>query len=286
MPDPDALARGRAAYARQAWAEAYSCLSAASREASLDCEDLVRLAHAAGLTGRSQDSLELMARAYREFISRDDMPSAARCAFWLCMRLHSYGEHVRGGGWLARARQILDESGCDCVEQGYVLIPLARQMMDAGDFGTARATFEQALKVGQRFRDPDLVALARLGLGIFRAHAASPLDGLAYLDDVMVAVEAGELSPLITGILYCAVIDVCRELYDLRRAQEWTDALARWCAAHPDIVPFRGQCQVHRAQILQLHGAWTAALEAAQSIADEGEASRESSPASTIVVLS
>jgi DNA-binding CsgD family transcriptional regulator len=282
MPARDALARGRAAYARQAWAEAYACLSAASHEASLDCEDLVRLAHAAGLTGHSQDSIDLMARAHRDFLRRDDVPSAARCAFWLCMRLQSYGEHVRGGGWLARARQILEESRCECVEQGYVLIPLARQLMGAGDFGSARAMFEQAHQIGQRFGEPDLIALARLGLGIFRAHAGSPLDGLAYLDDVMVAVETEELSPLVTGILYCAVIDTCHEVYDLRRAQEWTDALARWCAAHPDIVPFRGQCQVHRAQILQLHGAWPAALEAAQSIAVEGEAAEDSSPASTL----
>ena len=44
-----------------------------------------------------------------------------------------------------------------------------------------------------------------------------------------------------------------------RRAQEWTAALTRWCDANPDIVPFRGQCLLYRADLLQLRGDWDAA---------------------------
>jgi ATP/maltotriose-dependent transcriptional regulator MalT len=85
----------------------------------------------------------------------------------------------------------------------------------------------------------------------------------------MVAGTAGEVSPLLAGGIYCSVIEACGEIFDLRRAQEWTSALDRWCAAHPEVVPFRGHCMVRRSEILQLHGDWSAALDQAQRACEE-----------------
>jgi DNA-binding CsgD family transcriptional regulator len=80
----------------------------------------------------------------------------------------------------------------------------------------------------------------------------------------MASVTSGEVSPSILGVTYCSVIDACHEVFDLRRAQEWTAALSQWCARQPDMTPYRGECLVRRAEIMQLHGAWPDALEEAE----------------------
>jgi DNA-binding CsgD family transcriptional regulator len=265
MPPTNAdLEQGRELYAHEAWAGAFESLKRADQDAPLEAPDLELLGQAAYLLGREDEFFLFLERAHHARLDDGEVLRAVRCAFWIGINFALRGEMGPGTGWLGRAQRLLDRESEDCVERGYLLIPVAFQHEADGDFEGACATAAAAADIGERFGDRDLFALAVHGQGGWLIKAGRVREGLGLLDEAMVAATSGELSPIVTGMVYCSVIAACEEVYDLRRAQEWTAALKEWCDRQPDLMAFTGRCMVHRAEIMQLHGAWAAAVEEAQ----------------------
>lgn len=256
--------RGRAAFERKAWGEAFAHFSAAGQDAPLPPEDLERLAIAASLTGRDAECADLWSRAHHEFIRQGDAARGARCAISLAFTLRASGQVAQSAGWFARARRLVDEGQTNSAEHGYLLLASAMRDIGEGKYDAAYAAFSEGVKIGERFHDADLVTFARHGQGRALIRLGETARGVALFDEVMVGIIAGEVGPIATGVVYCSVIDACHEIFDLGRAQEWTSALNTWCASDPELVAHRGTCLLRRAEIMQLHGEWPEAMEEAE----------------------
>ena len=258
------LDRARNCYERRAWAEAYQALSRADRETPLGAEDLELLAMVAYLLGRDDEYLRTLERAHNAHADAGHFTRAVRCGFWLGFRLLMRGEMGRASGWFARGQRLLERDGRECAERGYLLLPVVEQRIEASEFEVAYAAAADAAAIGERCGDSDLIACARHQQGRIRLQQGQLEAGLALLDETMIAVTAGQLSPLVTGLMYCSVIGACQQAYAIDRSREWTAALSQWCDGQPDMVAFAGICQVHRAEIMQLQGAWPAAIDEAR----------------------
>lgn len=246
------------------WRDRYERLAASDRAAPLTADQLELLGTAAYMLGREDEYLVALERAHRLWLGEGAVLRAVRCAFWVGLALALGGETARASGWLGRAGRLLERDERDCAERGYLLLAVAMRQEANGELHAWCETARAAADVGERFGDPDLTALAVHEQGRALTKLGRVQEGLALLDEAMVAVAAEELSPIVTGLLYCSVIDGCQEVFAARRAAEWTAALTRWCERQPDMVAFTGRCLVHRAELMQLRGAWTDALREAR----------------------
>jgi DNA-binding NarL/FixJ family response regulator len=258
------LELGRQAHQRQEWGQACASLSDADARESLGADDLELLAEAASMLGRGDAEVQLLRRAYLAHAEAGQVGSALRCAYWLCKALAWAGEFAQAGVWTAKARR-LAEADPDCRERGYLLMLDAEGHLRAGRGAEALTTANRLIEIASAGADHDLAAGAEMTLGGALILNGAIESGLTHLDEAMVAVAAGELSARATGMIYCVVISICSELYDLRRAREWSNALAEWCQAQPDFTgAYRGLCRVHRVTILQLSGTWQGAVREAR----------------------
>lgn len=263
MTTDDRIGRGRAAFRRKAWSEAFELLIEADRTAPLALDDLELAGFAAQYHGEDEAAVRLATRVHYEALAGDDHVRAARMAFWLGMSFAGRGDMTQGGGWLGRAAGLLEEHGIDSVERGYLAIPQGIALVER-DPARALEAFELARSYAERYGDKDLAAMARLGRGRSLIGLGDVERGVALLDDAMVTVTSDELSPVVTGIVYCASIEAFAEIFDVRRAQDWTQALADWSAGQSELLPFRGRCLVFRSELLRFHGEWSAALDEAR----------------------
>jgi DNA-binding NarL/FixJ family response regulator len=253
----DVLRHAREAYERGDWVLAFDQLH---RAGELDPDDSMALATSAYLLGNVDETVRALQVGYQDRIQNEDTLGAVRFACWLGLVLNLRGEVAVGGGWVARAQRLLETESEDVVERGYLFIHEFFQHLGRGDFARAGETAVRIVNTGRRFTDHDLIALGLLTQGRMMIYSGRVPEGLGLLDEAMVEISTAAVSPIIAGMVYCAMIEACQELSDFSRAASWTTALTTWCEVQPGLVPFTGQCSLHRGQIMRLHGAYDEAL--------------------------
>jgi tRNA A-37 threonylcarbamoyl transferase component Bud32/tetratricopeptide (TPR) repeat protein len=266
---PD-LARGRAAFGRGAWREAYDHFTAASAGAPLEAEDLERLAEAAWWMADGRTSLRAREQAHRAYVQRGDLRAAASVALALAEDHFHRAARSVGQGWLRRAERHL-EGLPECPAHGWlyrlhmgVMLEMEHKPEEAMELA------DRALEIARRLGDTDLEALAVQDRGRILVALGQVADGMALIDDAMTAATAGELTPLTTGRTFCNMMSTCERLGDFGRAAQWQEAAYLWCEPYSE-SGFPGICRVRRAGILRLRGALPEAEEEARRAAEELE---------------
>ena len=253
------LVRAREAFDRRDWLAAYEGLSVAGSDALL-ATDFADLATAAFLVGRHNNCIQALQRAYQAHLDAGDQPGAVRSAFWLAMTLGDRGERAVANGWISRAERLLQPVEQDTVEHGYLLFYRMLEHILSGDPVTGLDEAVALTSYGRRFGDGDLLATGLMAQGRCLLYLGRVPEGVRLLDEAMVGVTTGEVSPIFAGHTYCSLIEACQEISDFDRVAQWTTALTTWCGGQVGLVPFTGQCAVHRGQVMRVRGAYDQAI--------------------------
>jgi ATP/maltotriose-dependent transcriptional regulator MalT len=258
------LEAARSAYAERSWLAAFTAFARADQTQSLAPDDLELLSTSLLMLARDEEAAGALERAHHLYLEHGETLRAARSATWIGMNLAIRGLIGPATGWLARAQRLLESWPDQTAEHGLLMVPLIFQHEAAGDFEEAAAVAREAAAIGERFGDRDLVAMALHAEGHMLVKAGRVREGLVRLDESMVVATTHDLWPFVVGIVYCGVILACSDAFEVPRARQWTQALTEWKEQQPELVAFTGRCLVHRAEILQLEGLWTDALEEAR----------------------
>ena len=271
MTDPgDRLSSAREAAHRGDWPEALAAFDALPPDCPpLDADDHAAWADAAWWLGRVDQCIAAYDRAFRSYLDADQPRAAAMTALGTAATLFLRGDVTGGSSWLGRSADLL--AGLpECPEQGYlVYLTEVEGALDGPDPAAVVAAARRVRDLGRRHADANLVAIGLLGEGRCRLRQGDVRGGMALLDESMVLVLGGDVAPEWAGNVYCHLMSACHELADLRRARYWVEATTRWLTTLPAAVLFTGICRVHRSQVLQVTGNWSASeREAARVCAD------------------
>lgn len=253
------LRKARELFAERAWLDAHDAFTEADALVALEVPDLWQFSLAASLAGREQAGFSVLERIYQQCVDAQPL-LALRAAFWLGFRLVHAHEASRGQGWLARAERCAERVPTPNVEHGYLCLPRVRAHFAAGRYAEAMAEASSAATLGEQFGDRDLTTFARNLQGRILIRQGSLEAGFKLLDEAMLAVTTLELSPVLTGLIYCSAIDSCQSVFALGRVREWTESLRGWCDSQPQLSTFTGACMVCRAEVMEIGGAWPEAL--------------------------
>jgi tetratricopeptide (TPR) repeat protein len=244
--------RARDAAARGDWRQAFDLLVEADVNGLLAPTDLPVLGEVAYAAGHLDVTIEAWERAHAAWMQAGDQVAAAGAAVRVAMHLlfdTALMAPVRG--WLARAERLLEGRGESPAHAWFAVVRTYERML-TGDSSDARQWARCAIEVGSRC-DPAACAIGRVAEARLLILDGDVQQGLALLDEAGVATVSGDLDALSTGVVYCELVCALQGLAQFDVAEEWTEAMERWCETNA-IGSLHGRCRVHRAEILRLRG--------------------------------
>jgi DNA-binding CsgD family transcriptional regulator len=269
----DILILARQAHGARDWSTAAANFDAVGTE-RLTADDLAAFADALWWLGRAEENLRVEVDAYDAFLA-DTRPAEAG---WAAMRLGVFhmgrGDVPQAMGWIGRAGRLL-EGAPDCPAHGLLIqMTEVEPSLQGGQPAAAVDAARRIRELGTRINEPGVVLLGINCEGRALIRAGQVVDGLALLDEAMVAALDTRLGPFTAGIIYCHTIAACHEVGDLRRMTRWTDLTEGWLSTLSAVGVFGGLCAVHRAQLDVLHGRWEEAERSALRVVADLDAMR------------
>jgi ATP/maltotriose-dependent transcriptional regulator MalT len=259
----EALSAAREAAAARDWAAVRRLLAACGD----DPEALDLAAEASWWLGHLEDCIGLRERCHAVLEAAGDAAGAARVAMLLSDNYQFRGRPAVARGWLRRAGRLLGRDAPADLH-GWFALREGELLHGTGEPDAAVDRFQEAIAAAGEAGDADLEADALQALGRALISAGRPAEGLAHLDEAMLAAGRGRLNAYTTGKIYCSLMSACEELGDFGRVAEWSEVAGRW-ADREGVAVFPGLCRVHRAAVLRLRGAWGDAESEARRACDE-----------------
>ena len=267
----DAVAQGREALLRGAWADARSRF-----EEALAVEESPAAYEGLGVAARylweAGAAVSAHERGYRLARAQRDRAGAARLAAQLAIDAYSLGRISEANGWTERALMLTEESG---PSEGRALalalrahVAMLARNDPAETLELSKLALEAARAAGST--DVEIVALGLEGLALVCSGSVD--DGMRLLDAATAAAVAGEVADVdMAETICCYLIDACKRVRDLDRAVEWCERVAEIASRFDDRFMF-AVCRVHHADVLLWRGDWDAVdVELAQAARVLGE---------------
>lgn len=247
-----AQAEAERSFARAQWQAALEAFAQADRTSPLTAECLERWAIAAQCAGDLASAVAPLERAAVAYSSRGECEAAARATISLArIQLESLDVAV-AQGCLRRAARLL--SGVPRNEQhGFLAWMSARLHLYNGDLPEAIRCAIEARDIGHELQNADIESMGLVLWGIGLQAGGDTPAGMELQNEAAAAVLAGDVSPLVGGIVYCGVISSCCNSEDWQRAEQWTDSFTRW-SERSNIDTFTGACLIHRAEVFAMSG--------------------------------
>ena len=235
---------------------------------SLTATELDQLGESLFWLDRPDESIAVLGRAFTSHVADGDHAGAALVAWQLFYDHVLVGEKALANGWLERARREAGDAA-DAVVDGFLAVAESDLAAGRGALDDAVVSAGRAVELGRTTGHADLTAMALQVSGRSLVACGRVEDGISALEEAMIAVVNGELTPLFTGWVYCNALSTCHDLADVTRAIEWSDSAIRWCDDLRDGRLYRGICRLHVVELATLRGTWKSAAAMAQQACDD-----------------